>query len=87
MDEKIRCQSCGMPLSTDFGNFGTDEAGGPVSEYCMFCYKGGAFTNPDQTLDEMIASSIENMTGDLGMPLEQATQLAQRVIPSLERWQ
>ena len=87
MDEKPRCQSCGMPLSADFGNYGTDEAGSPVSEYCMFCYKGGAFTNPNQTLDEMIASSVENMTGDLGMPLEQATQLANTVIPSLKRWQ
>ena len=87
MDEKPRCQSCGMPLSTDFGNYGTDEGGGPVSEYCMFCYKKGSFTNPDQTLGEMIASSIENMTGDVGMPLEQATQLANNLIPSLRRWQ
>ena len=87
MEHKIRCQSCGMPLSTDFGNYGTDEAGAPVSEYCMFCYQGGAFTNPNQTLDEMIASSVENMTGDLGMPIEQARQMAKTVIPSLKRWQ
>jgi hypothetical protein len=53
----------------------------------MFCLKDGAFTNPNQTLDDMIASSIDNMTGDLGMPLEQATQLANTVIPSLKRWQ
>jgi hypothetical protein len=76
-----------MPLSAEFGNHGTDERGAPVNEYCMFCYKGGAFTNPGQTLDEMIASSIENMTGDLGMPVEQATQLANSVIPPLKRWQ
>ena len=87
MDEKPRCQSCGMPLSAEFGNYGTDEAGVAVSEYCMFCFKEGAFTNPDQTVDEMIASSIENMTGDIGMPVEQATQLAKNVIPSLKRWQ
>jgi hypothetical protein len=76
-----------MPLSADFGNYGTDPNGSPVSEYCMFCFKDGAFTNPNQTLDDMIASSIDNMTGDLGMPLEQATQLANTVIPSLKRWQ
>jgi Putative zinc ribbon domain len=87
MDDKPRCQSCGMPLSADFGNYGTDAAGSPVSEYCMFCFKEGAFTNPDQTVQEMIASSIENMTGDIGMPVEQATQLANNVIPSLKRWQ
>ncbi|HJS50848.1 MAG TPA: zinc ribbon domain-containing protein [Pyrinomonadaceae bacterium] len=87
MGEKPRCQSCGMPLSADFGNYGTDAAGSPVSEYCVFCYKDGGFTNPNQTVEEMIASSVENMTGDLGMPLEQATQLANSVIPSLKRWQ
>ena len=87
MDDKARCQSCGMPLSADFGNYGTEESGSPVSEYCMFCFKDGEFTNPNQTVDEMIASSIENMTGDLGMPLDQATQLANDVIPSLKRWQ
>ena len=87
MEEKQRCQSCGMPLSQDFGNFGTNETGAPVSEYCMFCYQNGAFTNPDQTVEEMIASSVENMTTDLGMPPEQATELANTVIPSLGRWQ
>ena len=87
MDEKQRCQSCGMPLSTAIANFGTDDAGSPVSEYCMFCYQDGAFTNPNQTVEEMIASSVKNMTGDLGMPLEQAKQLANTVIPTLNRWQ
>ena len=87
MDDKPRCQSCGMPLSADFGNYGTDENDAPVSEYCMFCFKQGRFTDPNQTLDQMIASSIDNMTTDLGMPLEQATQLANSVIPGLRRWQ
>lgn len=76
-----------MPLSDAFANFGTAEDGSPVSEYCMFCFKDGGFAIPDQTLDEMIESSIDNMTGDLGMPLEQATELANRVIPTLKRWQ
>jgi len=86
MDEKQRCQSCGTPLSTESTNFGTDEEGSPVSEYCTFCYQNGAFTNPNQSLDEMIASSVENMRGDLGMPVDRATQLANNVIPSLKRW-
>lgn len=87
MEEKIRCQSCGMPLSETFGNLGTNSDGSNNWEYCSFCFQKGGFVNPDQTLEEMIASSIENMTSDLGMPLEQASQLANSFIPNLKRWQ
>lgn len=87
MDNKIRCQSCGMPLSKDFGNLGTNADGALTEEYCAFCFKEGAFTNPNQTLAEMIQSSIDNMTQDLQMPLEQATNLANSFIPTLRRWQ
>lgn len=87
MDKKIRCQSCGMPLSDEFGgNFGTSADGSITSEYCIFCFKSGEFTNPNQTLEEMINSSIENMTTDLQMPVEQATELANSFIPTLRRW-
>lgn len=87
MDNKIRCQSCGMPLSAEFGNLGTNADGTTTSEYCSFCFQSGAFTNPDQTLEEMIQSSIENMTQDLQMPFEQASNLANSFIPTLRRWQ
>lgn len=87
MDNKIRCQSCGMPLSKDFGNLGTNSDGSGTEEFCIFCFKNGAFTQPDQTMEEMIRSSIENMTQDLKMPLEQATHLANTFIPTLRRWQ
>lgn len=87
MDNKVRCQSCGMPLSKDFGNLGTEADGAPIEEYCIFCFANGQFTNPEQTLPEMIQSSIDNMTTELGMPLEQATALANSFIPTLRRWQ
>lgn len=86
MDDKERCQSCGMPLSAEFGNYGTAADGKPVTDYCVFCYADGGFRNPDQTLEEMIRSSIDNMTNDLGIPLERATELANTVIPALRRW-
>lgn len=76
-----------MPLSAEFGNLGTNGDGTPNQDYCAFCFAGGAFTNPNQTLDEMIQSSIENMTADLNMPVEQATNLANSFIPQLRRWQ
>lgn len=86
LDEKIRCQSCGMPLSDEFGNFATNADGSKFAEYCIFCFANGEFTNPHQTLAEMIRSSIENMTTDLNMPPDRATELANSVIPKLNRW-
>ncbi len=87
MDNKLRCQSCGMPLSKEFGNLGTNADGTTSDEFCVFCFANGDFTNPNQTLEEMIASSIENMTTDLQMPFEQASELANSFIPTLRRWQ
>ena len=87
MENKICCQSCGMRISKEFGNIGTNADGSFNEEFCSFCFADGAFVNPNQTLEEMIASSIENMTTDLNMPVEQATNLANSFIPTLRRWQ
>jgi hypothetical protein len=87
MEEKTRCQSCGMPISADFQNLGTESDGSPVSEYCMFCYQKGSFTNPDQTVGEMVQSSVDFMTVNLGFSQEQAEQMSNDVIPKLKRWQ
>ena len=87
MEEKIRCQSCGMPLSEEFGNLGTNADGSRTWEYCCICFQKGEFTNLNQTLEEMIQSSIENMTADVGFSLEKATELANSFIPTLKRWQ
>ena len=87
MENKIRCQSCGMPLSETFGNLGTNQDGSNNFEFCNFCFADGQFTNPNQTLEEMIQSSIENMTADSNMPIERATELANSFIPTLRRWQ
>ena len=87
MDNKNRCQSCGMPLSGTFGNLGTNKDGTNTLEYCNICFKNGDFTNPNQTLDEMIQSSIENMTREQNMPTERATELANSFVPTLKRWQ
>ncbi len=74
-----------MPLSDTFGNFGTHSDGSKNPEYCIFCFRDGAFTNPNQTLEEMIQSSIENMTTDLKIPLDRARERANSVIPKLKR--
>ena len=86
MEDKARCQSCGMPLEASFNNLGTDADGVPVSEYCRFCYQNGSFTNPDQTVDGMVQTSIDFMTANLGFSPQQATQMSNDVIRKLKRW-
>lgn len=76
-----------MPLTEEFKNFGTENDGSPASEYCMFCYQNGSFTNPDQTVEGMVQSSIDFMTTNLGFTEEQASQMSNEVIPGLKRWQ
>ena len=69
MDDKKRCQSCGMPLAE--GYYGTQVDGDAThDEYCKFCYQNGSFTRPDLTLEDMIQLSVTNMTQDLKIPEE-----------------
>lgn len=75
-----------MPLSDEFNNYGTDADGSPVSDYCMFCYADGRFANPTQTIDEMVQSSIDFMSKEFKMPVEQATKISNDVIRKLKRW-
>ncbi|MEP6788081.1 MAG: zinc ribbon domain-containing protein [Acidobacteriota bacterium] len=86
MEEKVRCQSCGMPIEASFDNLGTEADGTPSSEYCMFCYQNGGFTDPAQTVDEMVQSSIDFMTANLSFRREEATQMSNDVIRKLKRW-
>ncbi|HVX58244.1 MAG TPA: zinc ribbon domain-containing protein [Candidatus Saccharimonadales bacterium] len=46
------CQSCGMPLNMD-EQHGTETDGSLSPKFCVHCYKGGEFTWPDATLDQM----------------------------------
>jgi Putative zinc ribbon domain len=50
------CQSCGMPMSRDENGGGTEMDGTTRSiEYCSHCYRNGMFTEPDLTVDDVIA--------------------------------
>jgi hypothetical protein len=87
MDEKQRCQSCGMPIDESLANFGTEGDGSSSDQFCTFCYQNGEFTNPHQTVDEMVASSVDFMTANLGFSAAEATELSNNVIRKLRRWQ
>lgn len=84
MQDKPRCQSCGMPLME--GNYGSERGGGPARDWCRFCYADGAFTAPQLTLSGMLERSVRHMMGELHFSREKATALAQDVIPKLRRW-
>ncbi len=73
-----------MPLAEGF--MGTNADGLENEEYCVICFKDGVFTEPDLTMEEMIAKSVEHMTTVLQMPEEEAKRLAQTFIPPLKRW-
>ena len=45
------CQSCGMPLSPEV--LGTNADGSKSEEYCIYCYKDGAFTG-DFNMEQMV---------------------------------
>ncbi|MEO8581416.1 MAG: zinc ribbon domain-containing protein [Patescibacteria group bacterium] len=84
MTEKIRCQSCGMPLGEGF--FGTNANGSLTQEYCKFCFQLGKFTHPELTIPDMIRMSVKNMVEELHLDEDKAKTLAESFIPQLKRW-
>ena len=86
MENMIFCQSCGMPMQKD-EDFGTNKDGGKNEDYCIYCYKDGAFT-ADVTMDEMVAFCAENVdTWDMKITKEEAIAMMRENFPKLKRWQ
>ncbi|MDT2822910.1 zinc ribbon domain-containing protein [Enterococcus devriesei] len=88
MEETVFCQSCGMPLTE--GLYGTEHDGAKNTDYCLYCYKHGAFTD-DHTMEEMIAISLKHMdqSGLLtehGQTKEEAAKMMYDFFPELKRW-
>ena len=54
------CQSCSLPL-TKPEDFGTDQAGYRVNDFCRHCYVNGAFTEPQMTMDGMVERCVRVM--------------------------
>ena len=82
------CQSCGMPLTDEL--LGTNTDGSKNEEYCIYCYKDGAFTS-DYTMDEMIefcAQFVDEVNKNMPKPLtkEEYKQMMREFFPTLKRW-
>lgn len=89
-EEMIFCQSCGMPLQNP-EDFGTQADGTPCSEYCIYCYKDGAFTQ-EYTMEEMIqhcAQFHDQFQHEDGSTFtrEEAVAGMREFFPHLRRWQ
>ncbi|MDO4819764.1 MAG: zinc ribbon domain-containing protein [Prevotella sp.] len=87
--EKMKfCQSCGMPLSDEV--LGTNADGSKNEEYCIYCYKDGAFTG-NFTMEEMAeycSMFVEEYNKNTGEHLTacQYKQELLKLYPTLKRW-
>ena len=78
-----------MPM-TDESVFGTNKDGSKNSEYCIYCYQDGKFTQ-DYTMDEMIehcAQFIKDVNRGLPQPISREEYIGQMKMyfPNLKRW-
>lgn len=68
-------------------DFGREADGGKNELYCTHCYQNGAFTQPNLTKEQQIAQVADISAKKMGMPKEQASAMAEHMIPTLKRWQ
>ena len=80
------CQCCAMPMDNSGELFGNEADGRKNEEYCMYCYKDGAFTAPDATMEEMIEICVPHMVSSAGVTEEEARAMMQKYFPELKRW-
>ncbi|WNY24345.1 hypothetical protein MmiHf6_16760 [Methanimicrococcus hongohii] len=81
------CQCCAMPMEEGSELKGTEADGSASEDYCVYCYKDGAFTAPDATMEEMIEFCVPHMvSSNEGMTEETAREMMQKYFPELKRW-
>lgn len=78
------CQSCGMPME-DTSLYGTEKDGSKSLDYCTYCYEGGSFRKPEETMEEMIETCVPFMKEN-GMAEEDARAILNNSLPHLKRW-
>lgn len=82
------CGSCAMPLDSE-EVLGTEKDGSRNADYCIYCYKDGAFI-VDCTMDEMIDISLQHMRemfkDDPAYDEQKALDEMKGYFPKLKRW-
>jgi hypothetical protein len=79
------CQSCGMPLEKDPQKGGTNLDKSRIDKYCSFCFQDGKFVDDGITLEQKIVKNIQ-IAVNMGMSKDIAQQMAESILPKLERW-
>jgi hypothetical protein len=64
--------------------FGTNADGSQNRDYCIYCYKDGAFTDNAKSLEEYIEMNIP-FAEQAGMTPEQMRTHCENVFPTLKR--
>lgn len=80
------CQSCGIPLHIDPHQGGTNADGSKSNKYCGFCFQSGIFVDDGITLEQKIEKNIKLAVEKMHLTEPQARELAESVLPNLERW-
>ena len=87
MENNVKiCQSCGMPLDKDPNKGGTNSNGSKSDKYCSFCFQNGKFTDEGITLKEKMEKNIQIAVSRLNIPESKAREMAENLLPNLERW-
>ena len=84
-NKNLICQSCAMPLVKDPYKGGTNLDQSKSDKYCSFCFKEGKFMDEGITLEQKIEKNIK-MAVNMGMPQDKAQEMAESILPNLERW-
>lgn len=84
MEKVLVCQSCSMPIDRD-EIIGTNADGSKNNDYCIYCYKGGKFTDNLSTLEEYTEFSLQ-FAEQVGMTKEEMREHCNKVLPTLKRW-
>lgn len=86
-ENTLFCQCCAMPMDEAGELKGTEADGSKSDDYCVYCYKDGAFTAPDATMEEMIEFCVPHMVSvNEDMTEETAREMMQKYFPELKRW-
>jgi len=83
MSSEKFCQSCSMPLDSNEIS-GTEKDGSKSNEYCIYCYRDGAFTTPSMSIKQM-ETIVKMQMEKRNIPANIIT-MAVNSLPNLKRW-